>query len=450
MDDSTKVLVTAPPLPLLGKMATPNSLAFLVQAGVSLAEVWFIGQLGSVSLAAIALVFPLLMLTQTMSGGALGGAVASAVARAMGAGNIERAEQLIWHALLTAAAGAGILLVAFLMAGKPFLQFLGGQGDVLKQALQYCLILFPGGVFIWFMGTVSAIYRGTGNMRFPASLMVIGAMIQVPLSACLVLGAFGFPQLGVSGAAVSAVTSGAILSTIMLSSLALGNAPIRLKFAALKLSGDVFRDILKVAMPASLSPLLTVATIIILTAIVGRFGASALAGYGIGSRIEFLLIPLVFGLGAAMTSLVGMSIGANNQARAEQVGWIGGGAAALVAGGIGITLALTANQWIPAFTSDPLAIASARDYIHIVGPCFAFHGLGLSLYFASQGAGRMLWPALATITRITLAAGGAAILVFGFDAGPRGVYIAAAVGMTAYGVIIAGSIKLGAWRHGAT
>lgn len=449
MDDSTRTLVTAPPLPLLARMATPNSLAFFVQAGVSLAEVWFIGQLGSVPLAAIALVFPLLMLTQTLSGGALGGAVASAVARAMGAGNTARAEQLIWHALIVSVTGAALLLALFLAVGAPFLEFLGGRGEVLAEALNYCMILFPAGVFVWFMGTVSAIYRGTGNMRFPASMMVVGAFVQVPLSGCLVLGLFGLPQMGVAGAAVSAVTSGLLLSTAMLARLAFGDTPIRLKLSALTLSTEVFRDILRVAMPASLSPVLTVATIIILTAIVGRFGASALAGYGVGSRIEFLLIPLVFGLGAAMTSLVGMSIGANNEARAEQVGWIGGGAAALIAGSIGIGLALTANNWIPVFTTDPVAIATARDYIHIVGPCFAFHGLGLSLYFASQGAGRMLWPVLATIVRIVLAAGGAAVLVMVFDAGPRGVFVAAAVGMTAYGVMIATSLKLGAWRRGA-
>ena len=91
MDPRTKHMLTAPPLPLLVRMATPSTLAFFVQGIVSLAEVWFIGRLGSISLAAIALSFPLLMLTQTLSGGAIGGAVASAIARALGAGDVTRA-----------------------------------------------------------------------------------------------------------------------------------------------------------------------------------------------------------------------------------------------------------------------------------------------------------------------------------------------------------------------
>ncbi|MFN3236047.1 MAG: MATE family efflux transporter [Pseudomonadales bacterium] len=113
MDDRTRELITAPPLPLLAKMATPNSVAFFIQACVSMTEVWFIGQLGTVSLAAIALAFPLLMLTQMMSGGAMGGAVAAAIARSLGAGDIERAEMLIWHTLALAALGALSFLTCF-------------------------------------------------------------------------------------------------------------------------------------------------------------------------------------------------------------------------------------------------------------------------------------------------------------------------------------------------
>jgi len=126
MDARTQQLLTAPPASLLVKMATPNALAFLIQGFVSMAEVWFISRLGTTSLAAIALAFPLLMLTQMMSGGAIGGAVASAVARALGAGNVARAEQLIWHALVIVGLGASTFLGAFLLFGEIFLGFLVG------------------------------------------------------------------------------------------------------------------------------------------------------------------------------------------------------------------------------------------------------------------------------------------------------------------------------------
>jgi Na+-driven multidrug efflux pump len=228
MDQRTQQLLTAPAMPLLLSMSAPNSVAFLIQASVSMAEVWFIGRLGSASLAAIALVFPLLMLFQTLSGGAMGGAVASAIARALGAGDLQRAETLIWHALALAAMGAVALLVVFLLAGSEFLRFLGGSGSVLEQALSYSYVLFFGGIFVWLVGVVSAIFRGMGNMRFPAAMMILSAFVQVPLSGLLITGAFGAPKLGVMGAAVSAVISSILLAAVMLIRLAGDSGQIRL------------------------------------------------------------------------------------------------------------------------------------------------------------------------------------------------------------------------------
>ena len=182
-------------------------------------------------------------------------------------------------------------------------------------------------------------------------------------------------------------------------------------------------------------------------ALVGNFGDAALAGYGIGSRVEFLIIPLVFGFGAAMTSLVGMSIGAGNTARAERIAWIGGACASGIAGVLGILLALFPAAWITAFTNDPAVVASATDYIQIVGPFFFFQGLGMSLYFASQGASFMLWPVVATISRVLLAGLGAMFLASGLDLGLQGIYYAAAFAMMVYALIIAFAIRLGAWRR---
>lgn len=446
MDARTQNMRVAPAMPMLIKMATPNALAFIVQSFVSMAEVWFIGRLGTSALASIALVFPLLMFTQMMSGGAIGGAITSAVARSIGAGDMERAEKLIWHALVVIGLGSGILLLVFLLFGEPFLAFLGGKGEALADAVTYCQVLFGGGIFIWSMSILGAVFRGTGDMMYPARLMMAGSLLQVILTASLVTGSFGLPQLGIIGAAVSATISGFILSIIFMWRLIKGPQALKLRLRGLAFSKELFSDIAQVAIPASLSPVLTIATVLTLTALVGRFGEAALAGYGIGSRIEMLMIPLVFGLGAAMTTLVGVNKGAGDIKRAEQIGWIGGGLAAALAGTIGVVLALIPDVWIPAFTSDPAAFASAKSYIQIAGPLFALQGLGSSLYFASQGASKMVWPIFATITRVILAIGGALLFAFTFNMGLTGIYIAAALGMLGYGGMISVALKLGAWR----
>lgn len=447
MDARTQHLLTAPPAVLLVNLATPNSIAFLVQSFVGVMEVWFIGRLGTSGLAAIALCFPLLMLVQMMSAGALGGGVASAIARALGGGNVPRAERLIWHALVIVALGALSFLLVFLQVGKPFLMFLGGRGDVLADAMSYCLVLFTGGVFIWSMMVLSAVYRAMGNMKFPALLMVIGGFLQIVMTGCLITGAFGAPQLGVMGAAVSVVINSFLVSLVLLGGLVRGSQTVKLRRSAMVFSHEMFYDISRVAWPASLSPLLTIFTILSLTTLVGRMGEEALAGYGIGSRIEMLMTPLVFGLGAAMTSLVGISLGAGDIIRAERIGWIGGAMAAGISAFVGIFLALFPDVWIPVFTQDAATYESAKIYIQIAGPCFAFQGLGLALYFASQGSGKMVWPMVAFILRALVAVGGAVLLGFVFDFGLVGIYSAAGAGMVLYGLTLAIMLKAGTWRR---
>ena len=447
MDPRTQQMLSAPPLPLLVGMAAPSTVAFFIQGSVSLAEVWFIGQLGEISLAAIALAFPLLMLTQTLAGGAMGGAVAAAIARALGAGDTVRAERLVWHALALAVMGGVGLLVIFLLGGRAFLQFLGGEDEVLRQAYAYAVVLLSGSVFLWLIGTVTAIYRGMGEMQFPAAVMIFNALVQIPLSGCLILGWGGLPALGIIGAAISAIVAAALLCLPLFVKLSKGDLPVRLRLSAMRFSKSDFDEILRVALPASLSPLLTIATVLVLTAYVASFGEAALAGYGIGSRVEFLIIPLVFGLGAAMTTAVGASVGAGELDRAERLGAIGGLSAGVIAGLVGIVLALFPNAWIGVFTDVPAVHAAARSYIEIVGPLFFFHGLGLSLYFASQGASAMFWPVWATVLRVLVAALGGYVLAFTLDFGLSGIYTAAAAAMLTYAVVIAAAIKAGAWRH---
>jgi putative MATE family efflux protein len=447
MDQRTEHLLTAPALPLLVSLSIPSSIAFIVQSTVSLTEVWYVGQLGSTPLAAMALVFPMLMLMQMLSVGALGNAVSSAIARALGAGDRDRAEQLMWHGLALAIAGPITLLIAFLISGKFFLSLLGGSGAILELAFAYSAVLFGGSVTIWIMGVGSSIFRGLGDMRYPARMMIIGSLIQVPLSGALVLGYFGSPKLGLLGAAVSVIATSALMSAVIVLRLVRAELPANLRLSKAVFRLRHFSDIGRVALPASLSPISTVATILILTGLVGQFGEQALAGYGIGSRIEFLMSSLIFGIGAAMTSVVGTSIGAQNADRAEEVGWVGAGMSFVLGGVIGTLLAVFPHIWIPIFTDDPVVYDTAKRFIQIVGPCLAIHGVGWALYFASQGAGAMRGPVTALIARPLIAVGAATLLLGPFDLGLTDIFLGAVGGMLAYTVIITASVRGGAWRR---
>ena len=444
MENRTQEFLTKPIIPLLIRMSAPNTIAFFIQSLVVLTEVWFISRLGTNSLAAVALAFPLLMITQTMSGGALGGAITSAIARSMGADDIEKAERLIWHSIIISLGGAISFLILFLLFGKQLLFLLGGRGEILQESYAYCSILFFGGILLWLSGSLSAVLRGMGNMRFPATLMVITSSIQVILSGGFILGWFGFPKLGVPGAAVAVLISSALMVTVILFKLRSKSIPASLRKERFQLRKILFDNIFEVAIPASLSPLLVVVTILVLTGLVGRFGTEALAGYGIGSRVEFLMIPLIFGIGTAMTSIVGANIGALNIDRAEKVGILGGATAGFVSILIGLTLAVFPEAWIQFFTDDIKAFEVTKKYIQIVGPFYIFQGIGLSLYFASQGANAMKWPTIATIARFIIACAGGGISVYWLDLGIESIFISSSAAMAIFGLMIFISIKKGA------
>ena len=255
------------------------------------------------------------------------------------------------------------------------------------------------------------------------------------------------PAIGLIGAPIAAIFSALFIALAMLLRLMHSSSEVQLKLSLLYFEKELFKDIFNVAIPASLSPVFTVGTILILTGLVGQFGDSALAGYGIGSRIEFLMIPLVFGIGTAMTAMVGTNIGARKISRSERIGWVGGSLAGFFSGLIGLILFFTSTYWIGLFATDQATYLVTKQYIEIVGLCFGFQGLGLSLYFASQGASAMKWPIFATISRFVVAALGGWISINYFSTGISGVFYSAAAAMTLFGLMLAISLKMGAWRN---
>jgi Na+-driven multidrug efflux pump len=182
------------------------------------------------------------------------------------------------------------------------------------------------------------------------------------------------------------------------------------------------------------------------TGLVGRFGVAALAGYGIGVRLEFMLVPLAFGIGSGLTTLVGVASGAHDWKRAVRVAWIGGLIAAGVLGVCGWIVALVPEGWARLFTSDPQVVAATVSYITHVAPFYCLFGLGMTLSFASQGAGRMTAPFIAGITRLIVATVGGWFAVEILGWGLAGVFTAIAVGMVCFGGLIAGPLVLRPWR----
>jgi putative MATE family efflux protein len=447
LDPRTKILLTAPIAPTLLRLAVPNVVTTVVQASTGLIETYFIGKLGTDSLAGVALVFPGVMLMQMMSAGAMGGGVSSAIARALGAGRREDADATILHALVIATGFAAFFAIAMLAGGPALYSALGGRGASLGVALTYSNIVFAGVILIWLFNTLANIIRGTGNTFIPAIVTLIGAALLVPLSASLIFGIGPVPALGVAGGATAILTYYGIGALAFVYYLWSGRAVVTPKLLETRLRWPLFRDILRIGLLASLSSIMTNVTIALTTGVVGAFGPAAIAGYGVGTRLEYLLIPLAFGFGGPLVALVGTNIGAGNRERALRAAWIGGWICFALTETIGLAAALFPAAWLSLFDRDPAMVAAGSAYLRVVGPCYGFFGLGMALYFASQGAGSLKWPVLAGFSRMAIAVGGGWLLLRA-TGNLDHVYAALAAGLAMFGLIIALAIWRGAWFRG--
>ncbi len=439
-------LLGGPVLPTLITLAAPNVLLALMQALVSFADAWFIGRLGTEGLAGVALVFPIMILMQMMSAGAMGGGVSSALARALGAGDTARAARLAWHAAAIAVAFGLLFTLTMMVAGPALYRALGGSGAALNYALDYSGIVFGGALTVWLCNILANVVRGTGNMIVPAVVLSAAALVQIPLCGALVLGWGPFPRLGITGAAIAYVCSFGAAALFFAAYLLAGHAGLDVRRCEIKFSTRLFADILKVGLLSSFNAVQTIAAAVIVTGMVGTFGTAALAGYGLGVRLELLQIPVVFAIGAAVVVMVGTNIGAGNVKRARRIAWTGAGLAAGVTGGVGVIVALWPALWAGQFSSDAAVLDAAYTYLRIAGWCYAFFGAGVALYFASQGAGKMLWPVLAGSARFLIAVLGGFIVLRYFNGTLMGLFAVIGLAMVAYGVATVAAVKWGRWR----
>jgi putative MATE family efflux protein len=393
----------------------------------------------------MALVFPFVILTMTMSGGAMGGGVASAIARALGAGDTDRASTLATHALLIGICFGLTFMLVMLVFGPQLLESLGGRGNVLAYAIGYVQIFFGGAVLPWLVNTFAGILRGTGNMKLPSLMILSSAVCQIILGGTLGLGFGPIPRFGMRGVASGSLIAYSISISVMGWYLFSGRGRVIPKLWGVRIQWAMFVDILKVGAVSCFSPLQSVLTVSIFTHMLAQFGTEILAGYGIGARLEFMLTSIAFAVGIASVPMVGMAIGADRIARARRIALVAGCVAFVSVGVVANVIAVFPDLWVDIFTRDPGVRAASRQYLSIAAPMYAFIGLSISMYFSSQGAAKVLGPVLAQTARLVFVAAGGWWLSM-HEASSGNFFTLAASSMVVLGVLSAASVFLTRWE----
>jgi putative MATE family efflux protein len=437
----TRMLLEAPILSTLLRLAAPNLVVNVVLIAVTVSvDAYFVGQLGSHAIAGLALVFPVLMLMQQMANSSMGGAIASAVARSIGAGKSGDAVALIIHGLVIGAGAAALFALVFLLGGERIYTLMGGEGAILAAAVEYSNAIFAGALAYWVLSALTSAVRGTGQVAFLAAVYVAAEALHIVLVPILVFGAGPIPPLGITGAGIATVASFTASAGVLVWYLASGRTPVTLSLRGIGMERRLFRDILRVGAPMCLQPILTNISLAALTAYAAALGAAALAGFGAAVRLEYLQYPLVFGLGAAVLAMVGTNIGARRFARAARIAWISAALAALVTGSVGLAAIIWPDAWNGLFSATSDVQAMAAIYLCIAAFGYPFIGLN-ALSSAFQAIGQTFWPLAAVAARTLIVIVGGWLVVNATDSGLVGLAVVTVGGLAVAGTLIAFSFR---------
>ena len=441
IDLRTRELLEAPLIRLMARLAAPNALVMMTTTCIGLIELYFVAKLGVDALAGVSQVFAIVSLISALSQGAVGGGVVSAVARALGKGQRQEANDLVWYAVALAVPLGLVTTAALLIGGPSLYTAMGARDGSLQAALRYSNLVFGSAVLTWLFYLLLAVVRGTGNLVLSAAVVCGGALLLVPLLPVLIIGWGPVPGLGIIGGAVGMLCYFAIGSLVFATYLWGGWGVLRPPIRPPRFSLRPIWQILRVGGMSALISGTTSGTIVILTGFVGAYGVAAVAGYATGARLEFLLPSLSYGIGGPVGILVGTNIGAGNIRRAVQAAWIGVAFAAIAAEAIGLVVTVWPALWLGAFSDDPTVLAVGTTYLRTVGPFFGFFGAGFALYMAGQGTGRLEWPASGALARAAIGVAGGLLALY-LNGGLAGIFIAAAIGMATFGSVSVAGLAL--------
>ncbi len=437
----TRLMLEGPIVSTLLRLAVPNLVVNVVLIAVTPSvDAHFVGRLGLDALAGLALVFPLMMLMQQMANMAMGGAIAASIARAIGAGRREDAASLVIHALAISVGAAALFSAVFLLAGPAIYRLMGGRGPILAAALEYSNVIFAGAFAFWLLGALTSVVRATGQVAVLAFVYIGAELLHLALVPVLVFGLGPVPALGITGAGLATLISFVVSATTLACYLASGRTSVALSLRGFRFERRMFGEILRVGAPMSLAPVLNNVALATLTFYAGLLGATSLAAFGAAVRLEYLLYPLNFGLGAAVLAMVGSNIGARQFARASRIAWTAVGLSACVMACVSVLAIGAPDLWMGLFSHDPEILAAASGYLAVVGLAYPFVAAN-TLMSAFQSTRQPEWPLTAMTCRLLVVVLGGWIAIEVLQSGLIGLGVVTALGLATWGLALIAAFR---------
>jgi len=428
-------------------LAIPLIIGSTMHITQSLIDMFWVGRLGSEALAAVAMGYTIIMVVVPLIFGIATGTI-SLVSQNIGAKRQVDADNVATQSILIALISSFILAVVGYIFAPIFLKILGAQNHVLALGSGYLRILFLGSVTMFIMFLGSATLQGTGDVIIPMILMVLANVLNIILDPILIFG-LGVPAMGVSGAALATVLSQAVSCVIILYILFKGHSHVHIRLKEFYLKPKIVWDILRIGVPSSLQLFFRMLMRVVLMGIVAAFGTYAVAAYGIGMRLQMVMLMPAFALGTTAATLVGQNLGAGKVNQAKR--------SALMATGIDLGIMLTlgilffifAPNIVSIFDKTPEVIAIGTNYFRITALFYSFIAFGIVLNRALSGAGDTVVPMIITFISLWIILIPLAIYLSRYTSlGLNGVWFAVAISTVVNGLLVLFWFLTGNWKKG--
>ncbi len=379
-------------------MTLPVLLGVATMMGQAFIDAWFLGRVGDRALAAHAFSFPILMIVTSVAIG-LGAGTSSVVARAIGAHDLRRARRLATDSLFLSFLITAAFCILGVLTINPLFRLLGAPDDMIPMIRSFMLILYSGVPFVVVGMVGMASMRATGDTRLPSKLMILGSILNVLLDPIFIFGFGPIPALGLNGAAVAALMARGV---IFVGALYLLRG--RLNMISFNRPDPVelrqsWRDILHVGIPAAgTNAIVPIATAIIIAMIAG-YGPEAVAGFGVASRIESLVLVMFYALSAVIGPFVGQNLAAGKELRimeALRLCMIFCVVAGLVGAGV---LALSAGFLPTLFSDNDDVVRVTRLFLWIAPLGYGGYGLVMAVNASFNGLGKPMPGVVVSLLR---------------------------------------------------
>lgn len=431
----------------LWKLAMPMMAGAVLQDLFTLADLFFVGRLGHIAVAALSISGVIITVIMMAAIGISAGTTAL-VAHFIGKKDYINADNVLFQTVvISIISSVGMALIGF-FGTSGLLRLFGAAPEIIPVASGYLKIAFIWSIFIFLFIGFNQALRGSGDVIFPLKVLVFANILNIILDPLFIFGFGFFPGMGVAGSAAATVISRSAGVIIIIRHLLFGHSSLHFQRSTFKINFVVIGRMLKIGFFASFEVLLRQLSLLLLLRLVTSFGAIALAAYGIAIRLRMSVMMLGFGMGSACSIVIGQNLGASRPDRARQSGQKALKYYEFIVMPLAVLFFIFSPQIIGVFNNHPEVIKIGSSFLRFIAITLPFLASALILSIGIRGAGDTIAPAVMTgVVHLGVRIPVAYIMALVFGLGTNGIWLGINASDICQGLAMLYYFERGYWQR---